>query len=254
MRSGPKILLIVGLVMTAVSARASAPDLPRADGDKIVRNGYNEFYGPAYSKTEMESIKVLGVHLGMRWSDAERIILSQGFTRNSEYGFMMSRGSGQRDFISFTVKRLNGVRKRLTAVNYSRYADLKTAESRAAVRNDLVSVFGKPTVWYSPEVGKDLVESMQWLTRDSIVDKGQRYQAKVCGFSWECDYILYKEDCRPHVKDAHGVALEISVLHNVSEVDYQLYDMDIELTEVRSSQRFWAMDVGNTICAIPRIH
>lgn len=253
MRSSVAALVGVGLIAVAASERASAQDQAHADGDRIVRNGYNELYGPPYSKTQMESIKILGVNLGMRWSEAERTIVSQGFTRNSKYGFMKLGKLGGSDFISFDVKTLKGARKRVTAVSYWRQVDLKTDQSRAAVREELLSVFGKPTTWYSPERGTNLVESLHWLTPDSIFDRDRRYEARVCGFSWECDYVLYQKDCRPRVKDAHGVSLEISVLHSANVLDYALYDMDIELKAARSSKRFWAMDVGQTVCLIPRV-
>jgi hypothetical protein len=256
MRVASKLNLVVVLsvLLTCVPTLAQEPS--HADGDRVTRNGYSEIYGPTYSKSDFESLRILGISYGMLWNDAEKTIREQGFinTPNPKFSFMKLGEAGRYEFISLKVRRLGGLRKRVVGISYWRNKRLNTEEAREASRDEFSSAFGRPTAWMSPQRGTDLVESMHWLTPNSIRDNQKRYEARVCGFSWQCDFVLYEKDCRPLVKDVHGIALEIVVLHSVDAVEYQLYDMDIELDEARSSKSFWEMDVRDAVCAIPSVH
>lgn len=256
MRVASKLNLAWVLSVLLVYVPTLAQEPPHADGDRVTRNGYNEIYGPTYSKSDFESLRILGISYGMLWSDAEEVIRKQGFvnTPNAKYTLMKGRELGRSDFISFDVRRFGGWRNRVVAITYTRNMPLHTEETREAIRDELFGAFGRPTAWMSPQRGKDLVESMHWLTPDSITDNQERNKTRACGSSWQCDFVLYQKDCRPLVNDAHGIALEISILHSVDTLSYQLYDMDIELDEARRSKRFWEMDVRDAACMIPSVH
>ena len=199
--------------------------------------------GPTYSRSELRSRRILGVHLGMPFEEARRQFVVRGFTQrprrdvdtDPESGefVIMFRTSRFGEFAFLSYADGPECAEAVTAISYDRPLTDEEERQIEVRRREIVAEFGVPSIWSRWNNGGRVNDSMAYVSRARLRDGSLREDIGSCHVNWRC-LSDGSTDCRDIMARAQEPMLEISFV--LRGVHYQLHDYAREYALLRWRQ------------------
>lgn len=187
--------------------------------------------GPIYSRSELRTRQILGVHLGMPFEQARRQFLARGFTERPRRDIDTDPESGE-FVIMFRTSRFGEFAflsyadgpdgtGAITAISYDRPLTEEELRQVDARRREIVAEYGAPSIWSQWNNGGRVQDSMAYVTRARLRDGSLRQDIWSCHVNWRC-LSDASTDCRDIMARAREPMLEIYFV--LRGVHYELND------------------------------
>ena len=216
---------MMGLTATAQTS-ASAPQSPAL---------FKQREGPLYSPTQLRERQVIGLRLGMGFTEAHDLAVANGFTpqskkavrdrqRRLDMHFIKPAPDGRSELLVLSYEP-DGPRQ-ISSIRYMRPLTETEERQVGMQREAILKAHGAPSEW-TQRIDADgaIRDEFAYVVSPSLRDGDARQTLSSCHTDWRYQYECRQFDCRHAMEDAREPVLTIAFGHQAVHYSWDDYEV-----------------------------